>query len=543
MVLKKPYAFLIKHFRLIHWILLIPMFYLIIKTKAIVGFFSDYIAYQYSLNFISAFVSLAGQYINILMYVAVVFILIVMIFITLLLQNKKKPARFYSIAILYYIGLFVMISACLGFFNSIQDGTMSSVAARIIRDLSYMVHYSQYVFIAFMITRGLGFNVKKFDFKSDLIDLEIDSEDDEEFEFLVGLDTYKTKRSIRRFFRELRYYYLENKFICTAIIIVVVGILLTLFYTNNQVYDKVYKENERFSFGAVNVIVKDSFISNLTLNGKEINPKKTYLILQISVFNNFRDDQDFNYANFQAHIGKQHISPNISLGNYFMDYGNPYNGSPIKGNTDVDKREHSFILVYELDKSIAAKKINMLAFSRYDTSPGGLGAVLKTVELKPTTVNSKVITNHINKGMNINLKGTPLKDTSATIIDYEISNRHEYRAQYCSTTNVCREVSTDITITGSDLGRYTLLVLDYDLSLDEASSYMYSDKNFITFFTDFLQIKYKVNGNENIVSANVLNPVNYKDKLVLKVPTNIQIASEIEAIITVRNVSYSIKLK
>ena len=47
MIIKKPYAFIIKHFRLIHLLLLIPMFYLVTQTKEIITFFSEYVANDY----------------------------------------------------------------------------------------------------------------------------------------------------------------------------------------------------------------------------------------------------------------------------------------------------------------------------------------------------------------------------------------------------------------------------------------------------------------------------------------------------------------
>ena len=93
MILKKPYAFLIKHFRIIHLLLLLPMIYLIIKTKTIVSFFSSYVAYDYSFSFTNILSGLASNYINIFMYVAVIVILTVLIALYFLLQNKEKSLK------------------------------------------------------------------------------------------------------------------------------------------------------------------------------------------------------------------------------------------------------------------------------------------------------------------------------------------------------------------------------------------------------------------------------------------------------------------
>ena len=59
-VLKKPYAFLIKHFKLIHLLLCIPLVYLIIRTGAIATFLNSYV----SANYFTTETNLAGTYIN-----------------------------------------------------------------------------------------------------------------------------------------------------------------------------------------------------------------------------------------------------------------------------------------------------------------------------------------------------------------------------------------------------------------------------------------------------------------------------------------------
>lgn len=538
MVLKKPYAFIIKHFRLIHLLLLVPMLYLIIKTRTIVSFFSSYVSSGYTFQFNDVLSNLSSNYINILMYVAVVIILLVFVILSLVLQEKNKPTKFYNYSIIYYILLFILITGCFNIFEMVEADTLNNTFARIVRDLAFIIYYSEYIFIAITLVRGVGFNIKKFDFKSDLTDLEISSEDSEEFEFLVGIDTYKTKRTIRRFFRELKYYYKENKFIFNIIIVIIVGIIGTTLYMNRKVYDRVYNENETLSFGYVNLNVKNSYISSLSYNGKTIKAGKSYVIINVEITNRYRDDHEFNFANFRLLVNKKYVSPDISLSNYFLDYGNPYNGVQIKGNSS-----NSYVLVYEIDSKDIANNYSLEAYSRYDSTPGGLGAISKSIKIKPIVINSNVTTNNVNKGTSLNLKNTPLKNTELTINNYEIVNRHEYTYEYCPTTNYCRDSLGTISITGSDLGKYTLLVLDYNLSLDEESSYMSSDKTYRDFFEDFMEINYTIGSNKYNSIASVLNPNNYSAKLVLKVNSNLINADNINAKITTRNISYNINLK
>ena len=72
MILKKPYAFLIKHFKLIHLLLCIPFIYLIIRIGAIASFFSSYV----QANYYTSETNLAGTYINYFMYGAILLIIL-----------------------------------------------------------------------------------------------------------------------------------------------------------------------------------------------------------------------------------------------------------------------------------------------------------------------------------------------------------------------------------------------------------------------------------------------------------------------------------
>ena len=98
MVLRKPYAFLIKHFKIIHLILCIPLVYLIIKTGAITSFFSDYVKANYYTNL----TNIAGSYINYFMYLAILVILLLVLAVYFLMRQKKKNSKFYLFLMLYY---------------------------------------------------------------------------------------------------------------------------------------------------------------------------------------------------------------------------------------------------------------------------------------------------------------------------------------------------------------------------------------------------------------------------------------------------------
>ncbi len=537
MVLKKPYAFIIKHFRAIHLLLLIPMFYILLKTGNIVGFFRDYCANGFIIRSSEVLSSLTSNYINIFMYIALIVVLGVYSTLSIVLQLKEKPTKFYNISVLYYILLLALLTASFATFNMIENDTMQNTIALIIRDISIIVYYSEFIFIALTFIRGIGFNIKQFNFKNDLADLQISEEDSEEFEFLVGKDSYVVKRNIRRFFRELKYYYKENKFIFTIIFIVIFLILANIIYTNRAVYQKVYKENESLSFGNLNLTVLDSYITNLDLNGKTINKDKTYLVLKIKIHNRYREDQSFNFQNVQFVTKNTSISPNLNLGIYFQDLGNPYTGANIKGNTD-----YSYILVYELNKDLLNKKYKIEAFSGFNNSKKNSGLITKKINVKPSTINNNISETNINAGTIANLGKTNLNNSSIAITKYELTNNFSYTYSYCLKSD-CYNLTGGVNLSTSELDRLTFMVLDYNLVLDEKSNYMYSNKDYKTFFEDFGEIKYVLNNKTYTSDIVVSNPANYSDRLILKINRNISNASEIYVVITIRNVRYNIKLK
>ena len=539
MIIKKPYAFIIKHFRLIHLLLLIPMIFLVTQTREMLTFFHDYVANNYTLgSSTDVLSSLASNYINIFMYLAVIIILVVLIFLTIVLQRKDKPTKFYNISIVYYLVIFILITVSFAIFKSIENDTLDPVFARLIRDLATIVHYSQYIFIIFTAIRGIGFNIKQFDFKSDLAELEISSEDSEEVEFLIGIDADKAKRTVRRFFRELKYYYKENKFIFIMIVVIAIGVVGTLLYMNEEVYQRVYKENDSIASGYLNFTIKNSYISNLSQNGEVLNEDKYYVILQLEVTNRYREDHEFNYVNLELTINNEYFLPNLSIANYFTDYGTPYSGTFIKGNTTSN-----YILVYEIDKYLINQDFLLTVYSHYDGSVGGIGTVNNRIRLDPTLISDEIISNNVSLGTNIDLSSTNLGNSTFAITDYEFTNRYTYTYDYCITENNCIPSTGSVSIDyANDGSRMTLLVLDYNLTIDPDIPYMDITRSYRSFFEDYTQIVYRINGTTYYYDVSIENPSSYSEKAVIKVPKEVANTDRVELVLNIRNISYRIRL-
>ena len=95
MILRKPYAFLVKHFRLIHVILLLLAFFIFLQSGDIVGFFNDYIDRARYIDFEIVAKSLIGFFEVFLDFM----ILLICGVLVYLLKYKRKPVLFYVICI------------------------------------------------------------------------------------------------------------------------------------------------------------------------------------------------------------------------------------------------------------------------------------------------------------------------------------------------------------------------------------------------------------------------------------------------------------
>ena len=105
MILRKPYAFLIKNFKLIHLILAILMGLFFSKLRSIAEFFKNYIdegIYGQVFNAVSDNVGAFGIILPLI-------IIGVIILIAYILHMKQKPIRFYIVSVIAFILVIVLL--------------------------------------------------------------------------------------------------------------------------------------------------------------------------------------------------------------------------------------------------------------------------------------------------------------------------------------------------------------------------------------------------------------------------------------------------
>ena len=103
MIIKRPYAFLIKKFRFIHAILFAALLFIAIKTFDIYTFFNDYAVNHVYLS--SG--DLASSYINAITFIIIIVAILVSLLIYYILSIKNKRRNVYLFLCIYYILIFI----------------------------------------------------------------------------------------------------------------------------------------------------------------------------------------------------------------------------------------------------------------------------------------------------------------------------------------------------------------------------------------------------------------------------------------------------
>lgn len=532
MILKKPYAFLIKHFRLIHLLLALPIIYLIVCTNHIVNFFASYISSNYYTNI----TNIAGTYINYFMYLAVLVILIVGLFIYFLMKNKKKSTGFYFFLIIFYVVLFVVIGITHSILSGMEINTLEATVARAYRDVSYIFYLPQFFFAAFTLFRAVGFDIKKFNFDIDIKELEITDIDAEEFEFNIKVDDYKWKRNIRRFIRELRYYILENKFIFSILCAIVVIIFGTLIYLNIGIYNKTYRQTQVLSHNNLNIRVTNSMVTNRDYSGKVFKDNKYYLVLQIKIQNKGKDSQTLDHNNFFIELENRRVYPILDRASYFLDYGNA-----IRQDTELKSDvENTYVLAYELQESEIKKEYTLKILEQITYKVGEIAPEYKKVSLKPYHAINLTNIKELNMGKIMTFENSNIGYSSLQVKNYTISSSFSYQYNSCYDDNKCRQL-TDKVLTNSNLT--TLIILEGNYTIDNSTIYFNTARTNRLFPEHFLSIQYTDESGTKIVEATDKTPQTYQNGIILETSSEIEKASKIDLIATIREKRYIIHLK
>ena len=342
MVLRKPYAFLIKHFRLIHLIITTLLVFLLIKNREVYIFLQECIG-----DSVNRFDAL--QYIDYGIYIYILILCGLFLVVYLLLKYKDKPRNIYVFSIVGYIIVGIFMFVLYSYLSTFINEAINQKTIRLYRDILSITILFQYYIILVMFIRGLGFDIKKFNFSKDAQELNATVEDGEEIEVNVGLDSTNVMREFRKQRREFGYFLKEFK----LYIIIIVIILVSFFgykgynYLNDKL--KIYNQNEWV--GVNNYLsITDSYYN--------VNNGENYLIIKFDIYKLGRQKM-FNTANINLLIDDKNYSVNKNVCYKFSSLGNCYK------KQYIDNEVESYILTYSVD-DINTEKSYIVYSDSYD---------------------------------------------------------------------------------------------------------------------------------------------------------------------------------
>lgn len=504
MILRKPYGFLIKHFRLIHLVLTAMYILLAIKVNSLLKYYNDFIAGSESkLNAIN---HVTNYYL-----IAIIASIIICLIIYALMRYKKKPKLLYLILIALYLVVAVIINISYDGLNEIYIATLDAKTQRLNRDLLRIIIIFQYISICFTLIRGLGFDIKKFNFKEDIAELELDITDAEEIELTIG-HTEGIQRKIRRNIRELKYYYKENKLFINVIIIIVIVILASTITINKEVINKVYNENEQVSTDNYNFTVLNTYITNKSYSGEVITSTDTsFLIAKISIASKITASE-LNTSNIILKANNNTYTINQKYYNNFIDLGTSYRGQNIASST-------TYIFIFNIKNEDINNNMQIIY------------AGDKKINIKPVNLDEVNEEKKYKLTETIDLSNSPLESGNITISSYEIKNKFEYSYNY--------EVSGKTYTSKINITSTSKTIMNLKLT------YQIPDKFTIyEFLTNYAKLKYKV-GDQEYTNTMLSNktPGSYNEGLYLEVDKEIENASNIWLEFTIRNKKYIYNLK
>lgn len=495
MIIRKPYAFLIKYFKIIHIIVFVLLTFSLFKLRNIYLFFRNYLingAYLYTDN-------MASSYVGILFIIIIIFLIGIFLSIFLLMKQKKKPIIYYVLALVYsgicFISSFVFMSA----FTSLEYNTFSNQALVLLRDLAMILYYSDYLLIIVAFVRGFGFNIKKFNFERDLKDLDITDSDREEIEINSSIDYEKITNSLRRSKRNFSYYIKENSYILTVFLVITLLIITSILAVNKLVYNKVYRENQEIVIDKANLIINNSYLTDLDYKGNLIKNNKKYVIVDFNIYNHYEKGIKLDYSNMKLKIDNSYYYAKNT--NVFSDLGTVYKGQNIKANTN-----NNYIFVFELAKNINVENCYFEFYIGSNASNGEVKQIVKNIKINPTTFETKDLGKfEFNSLVEINnnfIKSSKFNISNVTVLDID-----NYKYTKCG-------------INESECTDYDASILPSVGKLLLKIEYSYTGNNDLF---KYVSIKYKKN-NKTYKLTNIDNvtPSNYprEDVVYLDVPNS-----------------------
>ena len=525
MILRKPYAILIKNFKLIHIILAIFMGYLFYKTNMVLSFLNEYLSSVATTISSDVTSSLFGP----LLIISLIIVILGSIIILSLMHFKDKPVKFYIFNILIHIILAVFYYVTFSIIKSLEVGLVDIRVLKVIHDLTLIALMIQFVGLIFVIFRATGFDIKNFDFKKDLEDLNITTSDNEEFEVDLEVDTGKLKRKFNKKIRHLRYIYLENKLLFNIIGSISIALISFLIYLNVGVYNKTFQLDEAFKTNQFIFNFTDSYVTKYDYQGVEIKKDYQYVAIKLSIKKLYNQNINLKTAKFYLNVGGKKFYHTTNYKDRLFALGETYI------NQDITTEFQDYILVFEIPDSLIRKK---MILNYVDNN----NDIIK-INVGPSNLNKKNVKESASLTQALDFKDSPLKEVSMKINSYEIAPTFTLHYNYCVSSSNCYD-SIEYLKPGTSHNVSTVLMkLQGEITGIDHVLKVYNLFDFLNYFGS---IRYEIGGEEKTMNIGFVQVVPNKtttNDLYIEVTNEVASADKVDIVLNIHNKIYTYHLK
>lgn len=519
MLLRKPYAFLIKYFKLLHFVLAVLIGYVAVKLYLVSNFLTDYISKGYY-DFVS---SLSNIYIGSWLYVAIIVILIILASILLLLIFKKKPLILYIIILICYILTLLYLSSLSNNLKLIEVEQVNLRSLAMVKDIAKFLSYIQAVLCFWIFLRSLGFDVKKFKFGEDIKEFKIESADKEEFEFTINIDKENILLRFKRRLRMIKYSFAEHKFLYMILPVAIILIGGIWYFVSKNYINKIYNEKEIISSNGINYVVESSYLLNTDYKGTKL--KENYVVVKYKISNVGNKNYKLSLDKYFVKISDKLYSTDTRLYGNFKDIGKGYTDQNIIAGSNA-----TYILAFKVGNNNSTEDI----YLKIPTSNRE-----KTVKLLPITYSEYKKNTAVQNGTKLVFKNSVLGNSS--IIISEVSLSDSFTINYSLCDYGCQSYTVEV-IPSVLNEENTILKFKIDLNiLEELNLEKMTNYEFIN---NYSKLKYKIDN--KVYEVNYINktPNDYKgDNLYFEVPIILKKADSIFLEINLRNQQYTYILR
>ena len=465
MIIRKPYAFLIKNFKKIHTVLLILSLYLAYRIFDVNRFVNEFMR----LGTYDLYSDPISHHITFIMNIAIIIMIVGSGALVLLLRHKNKPWKVYLLPLINYIALFFVLSIIKNFFKT-YTMSVEVTDLRFSRDLLFAFIAVQFPVIGIFFVRTIGLDINKFNFNMDQEFLELSDEDREEIEISLDIDVNTFKRLYRKVLRNINYFYQEHKLISRIIIGIISLVFLFNIYTFLFVTNKSYKETDNYNYNDFTIKVDNSYVTDKDYKGSVISKKSKFVIVNISLTNNTDSSKKFDTSRFHLKAANlDFTTTETTYAKEFYDLGKTYSKvSEVNGGNTVN-----FIIIYKVDSSIKNDKF-VLFFQEKDSNN-----ILRKIKLNIKDLSKIEDLKEYKVGDSIHFD-VANKEDDVSIDSYQLATGFDYSMKKCKISDCSSQLANYQVPDGEKV-----LILDFASNIWESDDIVdFLDKCVMVEYTD-----------------------------------------------------------